>query len=72
VPAIVTAGVLGTIALGCEGLPTYLQVPLIIAGQPLLMIAIVATSLLGGWHAAKGTGASETSGASAQSSGMNR
>jgi protein-S-isoprenylcysteine O-methyltransferase Ste14 len=63
VPVIVLAGVLGAIAVGCEALPTYLQVPLIIAGQPLLIIAIVAAGLLGAWRTAQGASGTGPSGA---------
>jgi preprotein translocase subunit SecY len=48
-PAAVLAAVLAAVALGCEALPTYLNVPLILSGQPLLVIAIVMMTLLRDW-----------------------
>jgi hypothetical protein len=56
VPALPTAvltAVLAAIALGCEALPTYLSVPLILSGQPLLVIAIVMMTLLRDWGTAR-------------------
>ncbi len=67
VPVIVIVAVLGVIALGCEALPTYLQVPLILTGQSLLVIAIVATTILRDWSPSL-----RASSGSAQSSGANR
>jgi preprotein translocase subunit SecY len=48
-PATTIAAVLVAIALGCEALPTYLGVPVILTGQPLLVLAIVVTTVLRDW-----------------------
>jgi len=50
VPPVLIAAMLAPIALGSEALPTYLSVPLILGGQPLLVIAIVMTTLLRDWR----------------------
>lgn len=71
-PATTIAAVLAAIALGCEALPTYLGVPVILLGQPLLVLAIVVTTVLRDWGhwTARPEGAGRERGD--QSSGMNR
>lgn len=49
VPPIVSGTILAAIAVGSELLPYHFDVPLPLAGQPLLVIAIVATTLLRDW-----------------------
>jgi hypothetical protein len=66
-PAAVLAAALAAVALGCEALPTYLGVPLILSGQPLLVIAIVVTTVLRDWSPFVQRSASED-----QSSAANR
>jgi len=48
-PATALATVFAAIALGAEALPAYLSVPVVLSGQPLLVVAIVATTVLRDW-----------------------
>ena len=49
VPPVVSGAILAAIAVGSELLPYHLDVPLPLGGQPLLIIAIVVTTLLRDW-----------------------
>jgi preprotein translocase subunit SecY len=49
VPSAVIAAGLAAVAIGSEALPTYFGVPVILSGQPLLVMAIVVTTVLRDW-----------------------
>jgi len=67
-PPLIIAGVLAAVAVGCEVLPTYFGVPVILSGQPLLVVTLVLVTLLRDWgNEPLAQGAVED-----QSSGANR
>jgi preprotein translocase subunit SecY len=49
-PSLLIAAVLAAVALGCEVLPTYFGVPVILPGQPLLVVTLVVATLLRDWR----------------------
>jgi hypothetical protein len=54
VPSAVIAAVLAAVAVGSEALPTFFGVPVILSGQPLLVMAIVVTTVLRDWSPPRG------------------
>jgi len=67
-PSLLIAAVLAAVALGCEVLPTYFGVPVILSGQPLLLVTLVVATLMGDW----GSGPLAQEAVEDQSSGANR
>ena len=67
-PSLTMAAMLAVAALGCEALPTYLGVPVILSGQPLLVVTLVTATLSRDW----GNGPLAQGVREAQSSGANR
>jgi len=67
-PPLIIAAVLAAVALGCEVLPTYFGVPVILSGQPLLIVTLVMATLLRDW----GSGPLAKGSLEDQSSGANR